>query len=152
LGYYIQRFIAFASLGLLVEVLFTGAHSFLVLKNKSAQAKTYLWMIPIYGIGGILLQINRDVLVSIGVPLLLRAVVHVVIIYIIEFLSGLSLHYLIGKCPWKYVVSDTREEIHRFSIMGFVRVDYALFWYILALFFDGYSNRISDIIDRMSQV
>lgn len=152
MSYYIQRFIAFASLGLLIEVVFTGIHSLLVLKNKSAQSKTYLWMIPIYGIGGILLQINRDILVSLGTPLLVRAIMHVIIIYVVEFVSGIGLHYLIGRCPWKYVVSETHEEIHRFSIMGFVRVDYVFFWYVLALVFDGYSDKISAIIDKISQV
>lgn len=54
----IQRLFAFGCLGLLIEVFFTGVHNLVVLRDKNATSKTYLWMFPIYGLGGIALEVS----------------------------------------------------------------------------------------------
>lgn len=148
----LQRALAFGCVGLLVEVFFTGIHSAVIHRNKTAQAKTYLWMLPIYGVAGVVLQWESNALGLFGINLFVRGIVHVAVIYLIEFSAGLILHKILGRCPWKYVNHSTSEEVHKFSIMGFVRLDYVFYWYGLALLFDKYSGKISTIIDLASKI
>ena len=57
--------------------------------------------------------------------LFVKSLIAVLFIYIIEFVSGAFLEFVIGACPWKYT-----EGIH---FMGFVRLDYFPFWFVFAI-------------------
>ncbi len=118
----LARFLFYGVAGWCIEVLFTGLWALLVERNRAAAARTYLWMFPIYGAGGLLLEVTADVVAPL--PLLLRG-----IIYAVEATSGWLLRVLIGRCPWDY----TGRGWH---IRGLIRLDYAPAWYALALLFD----------------
>lgn len=103
-----------------------------------------------YRLGGIALEISKELMCDI--PLLLRAAGMTIIIYTIEFVSGAVLHLLIGKCPWKYVNPSNHTEVHKLSILGFVRIDYIPYWYILSLLFDLSSSKIQAVINEASKI
>lgn len=75
-------------------------------------------------------------------PLLL-ALVYVPVIYANEFLWGLFLDKVLGKCPWNYGKG-------RHTIMGYIRLDYAFFWFLLALGFELCVDRIERVLNYIS--
>lgn len=130
-----QLMLVYGCLGLLVEVLFTGVMSVLR-RDLRARAQTYLWMLPIYGVGGLVLEQLHRYLVWHPVAL---AVASVPIIYVLEFVSGWVLRLSIGQCPWDYGSA-------RFAIRGLIRVDYAPFWLLLALAFYPLRSKIQFVV------
>lgn len=139
--------IAYACLGLLVEVVFTGISSG-ISGDRRLTSKTYLWMIPVYGFGGVIITEIISYLSTWHI--LVRSIVVTIAIYTIEFTSGLVLQRLIGRCPWQY--TDKHGRIHRNSVLGLIRLDYVLFWYILAATFDHFSERIRMSINYISRL
>lgn len=121
-----KRFLLFGILGWCAEILWTGFCSLLA-GDGALTAQTYLWMFPIYGLAGVaapwFLVFRRYC------PLWQRAGFYVFAIFTVEFLSGWLLQALTGVCPWDY--GDVR-----FSVMGFIRLDYAPLWAVLGLFFE----------------
>lgn len=90
-------------------------------------AKTYLWMFPIYGLAvfaePLFLALRQYC------PLWQRCGVYAAGIFAVEFAAGGLLQGLIGACPWDY-----GERL--FSVMGFIRLDYAPLWAVLGLCFE----------------
>lgn len=121
-----KRFIVFGILGWCAEILWTGFCSLLA-GDGALTAKTYLWMFPIYGLAGLamplFLAFRRHC------PLWQRAGFYVLAIFTVEFVTGWLLQMITGACPWDYGDSF-------FSVMGFIRLDYAPLWAILGLFFE----------------
>jgi uncharacterized membrane protein len=137
----LQRFVAYGCLGILVEVLFTGLRS-LYRRNWSATSTTHLWMAPIYGLGGWLLELTHY---YINCNVLVITEIYVIEIYLIEFCSGWAIKKLIGRCPWDYGVG-------RFTIMGLIRLDYWPFWYVLAFaahFLHPYLFKVVNVLSRI---
>jgi uncharacterized membrane protein len=119
----IRHLIIFGALGLTLEVLFTGFHGAIIERNVKATGTTYLWMFPIYGLAGVGFEGLKYILILGTLPLILRVFVYLIIIYIIEYVSGWLLKKATGSCPWEYK--------NKWSINGFVRLDYAPFWFAL---------------------
>jgi len=116
------------ALGMTVEIAFTAFSDPLFHPAKpnlplTFRGYSYPWMFPVYASAGILFPWAMSYLKKIH--LLLRAVCYVVGIYGIEFLAGLILTHLTGACPWEY-----RSGYH---IEGFIKLDYALAWYIFGI-------------------
>jgi hypothetical protein len=119
----------FACVGITVEIFFTAFYG--VAKsltagepiNWSLTGKTYVWMFFIYAS---IPFFAKTILSKLDhLHLFLKAAIGVVIIFIVEFIAGWLLEIITGKCPWEYT-----EGWH---IMGYIRLDYAFFWYIFAL-------------------
>ncbi|MGC4117639.1 MAG: hypothetical protein QM765_24400 [Myxococcales bacterium] len=120
------RFLAYGALGWCFEVFFTGLSSALR-RDRCATAKTYLWMHPIYGAAGLLLEQASDLLVA--APWFVRGVGYLLVIYLVEAVSGWVLRKALGACPWDYGRT-------RWSVAGLVRLDYAPAWYVAGLLFE----------------
>ncbi len=121
-----KNFMIFGVLGWCAEILWTGFCSFLMGDN-ALTAQTYLWMFPIYGLAG--LSMPLFLAFRRYCPLWQRIGVYVLAIFTVEFVTGWLLQTLTGVCPWDYGESF-------FSVMGFIRLDYAPLWAILGLFFE----------------
>jgi Putative ABC-transporter type IV len=81
--------------------------------------RTYLWMLPIYGAGGLCFEL---VYAQIGPwHWLLRGLVYAVGAFVIEGAAGLLLKALTGRCPWDY-------SYNRTHIAGVIRLDYTPVW------------------------
>jgi hypothetical protein len=123
-----RRFFAYGALGLGVEVVFTSIGRALRTRDLRLSGTTYLWMLPIYGAGGLLLERLHARLIRRGLPPPVRALVATGAIYGIEYGAGSLLRSAIGQCPWRYE--------RGVSWRGYVRLDYAPYWYGAALLFE----------------
>jgi len=124
-----RRFAAYGAVGWLLEVAMTSLTSVLTGRDRSATASTYLWMHPIYGVGGLILErvarwprMRRQ-------PRLARNLAYLPVIYGVEYASGLFLRRLLGRCPWDYSAC-------RWNVSGVIRLDYVPLWFVVACLFE----------------
>ena len=129
----LKRFIIYGLIGWSMEIIWTGSGSFFLSKDITLHAYTNLWMFFIYG-SAVFLEPVHDVISGWRWPL--RGVIWVVIIWGMEYTSGILMTYLLGINPWTYTGP--------FAIDGIVRVDYAPAWFIAGLIFE----RIHHSLDR----
>ena len=139
----VRRFLAYGVLGLGVEVVFTSVARVLNTRNPRLEGRTYLWMLPIYGAGGLLLERLHARLLGRRVPPPVRALAATGAIYSIEYGAGSLLRALLGECPWKYERGLT--------LGGYVRLDYAPFWFGTALLFELLQREVHKL-DRSRRV
>jgi hypothetical protein len=123
-----RRFLAYGLFGWALEVGFTGATDCLKLRDRRLRGHSYLWMLPIYGGGGLLLESVRGRLSSRRVPRWARSLAYMLGIYCAEFGTAALLDRAIGEVPWRYSSG--------INLRGYVRLDYAPFWYICGWLFE----------------
>src|SRR5690606_22386495 len=97
------------------------------------EGRTYLWMLPIYGLAAFLFEPAHDALRAL--PWLARGAAYTVGIFAVEYACGWLLERLTGRCPWDYTG-------HRFSVRGWIRLDYAPAWFAFGLILE----RAHDVI------
>lgn len=131
----IARIIVYGCVGILMEVFFTGIHSIIVMRDRNAVCRTSMWMILIYGSGGLILGILRSILPN----SLLFVPTAVVTIFAMEFCSGWLLRKIKVKA-WDY-------KHAKFGIMGLIRLDYLPFWTMVAIGFDVLVDYLTKILE-----
>jgi uncharacterized membrane protein len=94
------RWFLFGCVGLLIEVFFTSSMR-LIGGNISAIAKTSPWMMLDYGMLGIALVPMATAMKQRRFPLIARAVVYALGIYVIEYVSGIAFN-AVGIRIWDY--------------------------------------------------
>jgi hypothetical protein len=119
----LRRLLNYGLVGWALEVGFTGVMDGLKLRDPRLRGHSYLWMLPIYGAGGLVVEELHRRLVARGLPRPVRALAYTGVIYLVEGGTGALLQRLTGRCPWKYE--------HGLNIRGYVRLDYFPFWYAL---------------------
>jgi len=124
----VRRFLAWGLLGWALEVGFTSISDTVWMRDRRMKGHSYLWMLPIYGSGGMLLEGLHERLASRGVPRWRRALVYMAGIFGMEYGSAVLLNTLIGDVPWRYG--------RGINVRGYVRLDYAPFWYACGLLFE----------------
>ena len=123
----------YSVLGLVVEVVYTavyGAAEALVNRrplDRSLQGHTYLWMLPIYGFGGLHFELLYGAVLD--WHWFFRGLLYGVCIFLIEYLAGWVIEKLSGAVPWDY--STRRWHIH-----GKIRLDYLPIWFLFGLFLE----------------
>jgi len=117
---YLLLFLVFSFFGVGIEVFFTAIGHYIKNKNLSFQGKSYLWMFPIYGSLGLIIEPLYHALKA--VPFIFRGFIYLLVIMAGEFISGYILRLIIKKCPWEYKT--------KWSVMGLVNLAYAPFWLI----------------------
>ena len=113
-----------------MEVVKTGATAAIVNRDRAATARTYLWMLPIYGAGGLLLDKIADLLHARRWPRPARVAAYLPAIYAVEAATGAALRCLLRKCPWDY---SSSKGLH---LGGLVRLDYAPLWLAVGYLFE----------------
>lgn len=129
------KLLVYGHLGFLIEIWFTGIHSFFFRKDKNATAKTYLPMFLVYGSTALMLEMVSN---AIPWPFYLKAVVYILVIYLAEGISGWILKKITGRIPWDYGLS-------RWTPAGLINLSYVPFWFLLALGFDLIAQQIYKI-------
>src|SRR5256885_514122 len=119
----LRRFLGYGFAGWALEVFFTAVTDSFWLRDRRLRGHSYLWMLPIYGAGGLLLEALHDRLAARGLPRWARSLVYMAGIYGAEFGSAALLNRAVGEVPWRYVKG--------INVRGYVRLDYAPFWYAL---------------------
>jgi hypothetical protein len=89
------------------------------------EGKTYLWMLPIYGGGGLLFE-RAHALVA-AWPWLVRGAVYCAGAFVVEAAGGWFLKLATGRIPWDY--SYARAS----ALGGAIRLDYAPVWFVFGL-------------------
>jgi hypothetical protein len=85
------------------------------------EGRTYLWMLPIYGVGGL---VFLQVYARIGSwPWFFRGATYCVGAFTIEAISGWILKLTTGRIPWDY--SYARLS----ALGGAIRLDYTPLWF-----------------------
>jgi len=118
------RVILFALLGLLIEVFFT-AFGGLIHGDWNMRGHTSPWMMLDYGILGVAVYPLSGWLIQRRVPLLLRAAVYMLGIFLVEYVSG-ELFTALGLRIWNYSHLPL-------NFRGQITLLYAPFWYALGL-------------------
>lgn len=107
-----------------MEILWTGLGS-LFKGDVTLSGFSNIWMFFIYGMA-VFLEPLHDIMRSWRWPV--RGIMWVIIIWGIEYTTGLLLGNMLGTLPWEYT--------GRFAVDSLVRLDYAPAWFIAGLFFE----------------
>lgn len=136
------RWLLFGMLGMLFEVC---AMAWAVGRdgNLSLRGASSPWMLPIYGLIGIVLEPISRPLIKKRVPLVVRALLYMLLIFAVEYISGMIfLYFGINKrgagnmhTVWDY--GWTRYNLH-----GQIALELAPTWYALALTLEFLYKRI----------
>ena len=129
----------YALLGLVVEVIYTAVYAAAEAAvdqtpvDPSLKGHTYLWMMPIYGLGGLLFEFVFHVVESHhwGV----RGLIYTAGIFAVEYIAGWIIEQMTGSVPWDY-------SERRWHVQGKIRLDYAPVWFCFGLFLEKASHWI----------
>jgi hypothetical protein len=117
------------------QVVFASLRSALVEPSASTLAAPELWMLWLFGAGGLILD-GADELLRVPAPL--RAVGLVICIYALGYAAGWGLQQAGGDFPWD-------AGGHGFSADGHMRIEQAPYWFVLALCF----RQLRHALDRV---
>lgn len=142
-----QKLLLYGHIGLLLEFWFTGLRS-LFKRHWKLTSSSYLWMLPVYGVTALLLEVVGQ---SVPWPFYYKAFLYVPIIYGSEALAGANLKGITGLLqkylgglqgdvvPWEYEKSN-------WAPFGLINLRYAPIWYFVALGFDPLSTWIRKLL------
>jgi uncharacterized membrane protein len=133
----LKRFLGYGFVGWALEMTFTGVTGSNWLRDRRLRGHSYLWMLPIYGAGGMVLERLHGRLATRGVPRWARSLAYTAGIYGVEFGSAALLNRLIGEVPWRYVKG--------LNVRGYVRLDYAPFWYLCGWLFEPLQRELGKL-------
>lgn len=119
-----KRFFIYGLLGWSMEIIWTGIHSVLT-GDLKLYGYTSLWMFLIYG-SAVFLEPIHDVIR--GWRWMARGLIWLVIIWGIEYTSGLIIVSALNIHPWFYSGP--------FAVDNLVRLDYAPAWFVAGLIFE----------------
>ena len=95
---------------------------------------TYLWMFPMYGIGGLLFEPCHDSVRE--WHWLARGALWTAAIFAVEYACGKLLRRLGGRCPWDYSYA-------RWHVDGLIRLDYAPVWFVFGLLLERVHDAVA---------
>lgn len=130
------RFIIYGAVGWCSEILWTGIGSF-IKGDYTLIGFSSIWMFPIYGMLVFMEPIHEEIRYM---PVIIRGGVYTVLIFAGEFLSGVSLKFLLGKCPWNYGTDA-------YSILGIITLKYVPVWFAFGLLFEKFHDYLLQIKD-----
>lgn len=117
------RFLIFAFGGMLGEVMY-GAVRAGWSGNWNLHGQSSPWMMIDYGLLGVILLPLAVRLKGMGLPLAARAFVYMLLIYAVEYVSGIIFTRGMGLCVWSY-------EGIRYNLHGQIMLYSAPVWYLL---------------------
>ena len=151
--FFVQKFLVYGCLGVLIEFFFTGMAS-LVQKNWKLTSSSYLWMVFVYAPAALILE---AISTALPWPFWCKAFVYVPVIYGIEALSGWTIKGITNLLQrwfgghggnvviWEYHKSN-------WAPMGLINLKYAPFWLALAMAFDPISGFLTKILKAAAVV
>lgn len=128
-----ERGLLYGCLGITAEVVFTSfAHP-----SWSLSGYSYTWMLLVWPFGFFFIDyahryINRYNIIA-------RALIYMIICFLVEYTSGILFKITLGGIPWDYS-NDTY-----WNIDGAIRLDYAFIWALAGLVGErivNFTNRI----------
>lgn len=92
--------------------------------DRRLAGHTYLWMLPVYGGGGLLFEVAHGAVAP--APWVVRGAVYALGCFTVEYATGWLIRRATGVIPWDY--SGRRWHVH-----GLIRLDYAPVWFVFGL-------------------
>ncbi len=129
----LYRFVMFGLIGMVMEVFFTAGGAFIG-GDWDMHGHSSPWMILDYGLLGLVLMPIARPMIRRQIPLPLRAVVYMLGIFAVEFISG-WIFDMCGLTIWDY----SHLPLH---LMGYITLTYAPFWYGLGLVVEAVYRRV----------
>ena len=136
------RFVAYGVFGWSAEIVWSALYVVVAAWrageaiDRRLMGKTYLWMFPIYGAGGLLFErVHAEIAF---LPMLVRGVVYMLGCFVIEYATGMLLKKTTGRIPWDYSYA-------RFHIHGAIRLDYIPVWFVFGLLLE----KVEAIVGRL---
>ena len=126
------RFLIYGLMGLTVEVVYTGIASLLA-GDLSMHGFSFLVMLPIYGLAVFLEPLHRSIS---HLPWWTRGLIYLMLIWAVEYLTGMLLRLILGASPWNYT--------DPLNIDGLITLRMAPEWFLAGLGFE----KIHDFLDR----
>ena len=136
------RFYFWGVHGMFGEVLFTATWEHIVSRELHLKGFSSLWSFFNYGLGTLMAEAYHEFLVALKVPLIIRLVIYVLLLYVWEFTAGMILRQF-EACPWDYSQFD-------YNFMGLVTLEYAPFWLIATSYFELIYYYMKQIDERPS--
>jgi hypothetical protein len=119
-----SRFVAYGLTGWCAEVLFTGAHDFIRLRDNRLPSRTSIWMFPVYGLMAFLFEPLHDAMRDRPPPV--RGAAYAAGFLTVEYATGRLFRVAMGQAPWDYTYA--RRHLH-----GLIRPDYFPVWAVMGL-------------------
>ena len=116
--------------GYATEIMFTAIWELVVNWNWKLPGNTSIWIMPIYGLSGLVMEKLYGLLMERSVPLLVRGLIYVIWTYIWEFTTGFILKQF-DICPWDYTAFHG-------DFMGLITLEYAPFWFVGSILTEQY--------------
>jgi uncharacterized membrane protein len=120
----IKRFFFYGIVGWSNEIIRTGLGS-LISGDIRLLGYSNLWMFLVYGCAIFLEPIHHAI---IRWPWFSRGLIWVLLIWIIEYTSGLILYQILGVHPWYYT--------DRLAVNGMITLTYAPAWFVAGMVFE----------------
>lgn len=136
---YLIYLAVYTMFGLFIEILYTGISNVtdgeISGRDKYLEGKTYLWMIPIYGIllTGLFHPLYQ---LLAGLDIIYRFIIWAILITSFEALTGWAYDKWLGFCPWDY----SRSKWKVFE-RGYTK------WYLLPLW--GLAGLVIEHVTRL---
>ena len=131
------HFLIYGVVGWCTEIVWTAVHDALRARRRGERidprlaGRTYLWMFPIYGGGGLAFEVVHAGVI--GWPWVARGLLYMVGCFAVEYASGWAIERATGRVPWDY--SSTRWNVH-----GLIRLDYAPAWFAFGMLLERVEN------------
>ncbi|MFP4500293.1 MAG: putative ABC transporter permease [Candidatus Hydrogenedentota bacterium] len=122
----VWRFVIFALIGLLMEVLFGIAGDIVNGSWDRLRGNTSLWMVFDYGLLGVVTPYLAGPMKHRRVPYLVRAFVYMLGIFFVEYVSGILFHKVMGLSVWNY-------DHLPYNLHGQIALIFVVPWYLLGL-------------------
>lgn len=136
------RFLLYGLFGWCVEIVWTACYAAVaaVLAGRRPDPRltghTYLWMLPIYGGGGLLFEaVFRAIH---WYPWPVRGAIYVLGCFTVEYAAGRAIERLSGTIPWDYTAS-------RWNVHGLIRLDYAPAWFAFGFLLERVSVAVRTV-------
>lgn len=127
-----KRFFFYGIAGWGIEIIWTGIGS-LISGDLRLVGHSNLWMLLIYGCAIFLEPIHHAIA---DWPWFLRGLLWVLLIWGIEYASGLILFLVLGVHPWYYV--------DRLAVNGFITIAYAPAWFVAGMVFESLHRNLDN--------
>ncbi|HYD50744.1 MAG TPA: hypothetical protein VEB21_20475 [Terriglobales bacterium] len=125
-----MRFLLYGAFGWCAEIVWTAVTDSIEARlakqplDVRLVGRTYLWMFPIYGLGGLLFEVVHAAIAVQAWPV--RGLIYMLGCFAVEYVSGWLIRAVSGACPWDY-------SHRRWHVQGLIRLDYAPVWFVFGL-------------------
>jgi len=132
------RAIVYAFMGWCIELIFTTIADSLLSGDARLIGKSYLWMLPIWGLGVLGLEHVSIFLNKFKIGIRWRIIIFMILCFSFEYVCGFVIKSMVNVVPWDYSQST-------WNVDGFIRLDYAPFWALSGIFLEPFIDFVKRI-------